>query len=268
LTQKFTDDFRRFFFRGLAAVLPTILTIVLIIWLFDQVQKYCGNPINHGLKYVCTHFWVWYNSALHDAKLSFREVEQSISRFWDTYLFPLGFVLAIAGIYMIGKFLASFMGRFVWKVLEEALKRLPFVSQVYSSIKQVTDFLLSDQKMRYSRVVAVEYPRKGMWSLGLATSEAMKVLDNTLEGEMMTVFIPSSPTPVTGYTVTVRRDEVIEMPLSIEEALQFTISGGVILPRSQVTGKFALQLNYNNKEQVVSAEQRDEEVSTVKEMKS
>ena len=87
--------------------------------------------------------------------------------------------------------------------------------------------------MEFSRVVAVEYPRKGIWSLGLVTGPGMRTVHEQLGGDLLTVFIPSSPTPVTGYTITVRRNEVIDLPMSIDDAFRFTISGGVIMPINQ-----------------------------------
>jgi uncharacterized membrane protein len=154
-------------------------------------------------------------------------------KFWDTYLWWIGFALAIVGIYFFGKFIASFVGRAFWRMMERGFLRLPIIKQIYPYIKQVTDFLLSEQKMRFTRVVAVEYPRKGIWAMGLVTGAGMKALKRTATDDLLTVFIPSSPMPVTGYTITVSRDEVIDVPLSIDEALRFTVSGGVILPIHQ-----------------------------------
>lgn len=250
----FTDDFKRFFLRGLAAVLPTILTILLFAWLYDKI----GRPINSGAKYLVCKTWLVTKG--YEVPPTFPEefskkyagenidglgdefyfienyhVTKPICDFWNDYLFLVGFLLAIVAIYIIGKFLTSYMGRLALKVLEKGLSGIPLVNQVYSSIKQVTDFLISDdRKMGYSKVVAVEYPRKGIWSLGLATNAAMKTFDESLEGDMITVFIPSSPTPITGYTITVRKNEVIEIPLTIDEALRFTISGGVVIPPAQL----------------------------------
>ncbi len=82
-------------------------------------------------------------------------------------------------------------------------------------------------------MVAVQYPRKGIWSLGLVTGPGMRTLHQNLGGDLLTVFIPSSPTPVTGYTITVNRRDVIDLPISIDNALRFTVSGGVIMPMNQ-----------------------------------
>ena len=118
-------------------------------------------------------------------------------------------------------------------MVERGFFRVPVVKQVYPYVKQVTDFLLSERKVEFSRVVAVEYPRKGIWSMGLVTGPGLRTLTRSVRTDLLTVFIPSSPTPVTGYTITVRQDEVIDLPLSIDDALRFTVSGGVIVPASQ-----------------------------------
>ena len=112
--------------------------------------------------------------------------------------------------------------------------RIPMIRSLYPNIKQVTDFLFGDRQIEFGGVVAVEYPRKGIWSLGLLTGPAMKTIsEHAAAGEYVTVFIPSSPTPITGYTITVSRSSIIELTLSIDEALRFTISGGVIKPPSE-----------------------------------
>lgn len=220
--------FKRFFIRGLAAVLPTVVTIFLIVWVFTAIHKYCGQYINKGGAELTTRIVIW-NSGAEDPDAISRIRSRVYTR-WERYYFWVGFVLAICGIYFIGRFLASFFGRFIWRVMEKTFIQLPLIKQVYPSVKQVTDFLLAERKMEFSKVVAVEYPRKGIWSLGLVTNKAMRTLDTALEGRFVTVFIPSSPTPFTGYTITVRREETLDLPMSIDEALRFTISGGVIQP--------------------------------------
>jgi uncharacterized membrane protein len=111
---------------------------------------------------------------------------------------------------------------------------MPVVKQIYPYVKQVTDFLFGDKRLQFSRVVLVEYPRKGIWSLGLVTGAGMRTIGRALGEEFLTVFVPSSPTPVTGYVITVRRDEVLDLPISIDDAIRYVVSGGVIMPASQL----------------------------------
>ena len=223
MSTRFVNDFKRFFLRGLAAVLPTVLTVMIIIYLFRFVHNYMGVYINAGVIHLLTMLRKdWTDTELWH-----------VWRVEHRYLQGIGFVLAIVGIYFVGRFVASFVGRSLWRLIEKALMRAPVVRQIYPNIKQVTDFFLTERKVDFSRVVAVEYPRKGIWSLGLVTGSGMRTLAEALDSDLLTVFIPSSPTPVTGYTIVVRRDEVIDLPFSIDEALRFTFSGGVVIPPAQ-----------------------------------
>ncbi|MFW6154138.1 MAG: DUF502 domain-containing protein [Planctomycetota bacterium] len=222
MATSFGSDFRRSFSRGLAAILPTVLTVAVIGWLIQAIHTYIGQHISSGVRGIIIYFW----------GVDANQLQQTWT---DYHLDILGFVLAIILVYILGRMVASLLGRSVWRSLEGFLIRLPLIKQIYPTIKQVTDFLiLSDPKVEFSRVVAVEYPRKGLWSLGLVTSPGMRSIQKQSDVGLLTVFIPSSPAPITGYTITVRRDEVIDLPIDIDEALRFTVSGGVIRPSTEV----------------------------------
>ena len=113
----------------------------------------------------------------------------------------------------------------------------PLLKQVYPYIKQVTDFFLTqgEKKKMFSRVVAVEYPRKGIWSIGLVTGKGLKKVIDKEEKELLSVFIANTPTPVTGFVIMVPNDEVIDLDMPIEEAFKFIVSAGVITPGTRVS---------------------------------
>jgi uncharacterized membrane protein len=90
-----------------------------------------------------------------------------------------------------------------------------------------------EQKKMFSRVVAVEYPRKGIWSLGFVTGSGFENVVNLIKREFLTVFIPTSPTPFTGFVITVPKKHTIDLDMTIEEAFRFVVSGGVIAPGSK-----------------------------------
>jgi uncharacterized membrane protein len=198
------------------------------VYVFSFVNTYIGQYINTGVLAIIKQFW-----ADTDPSTGTGVPPQSIETIWSNYFWWVGFVLAIVAIYIFGRFVASFLGRFIWRFLERALLSIPIIGAIYPHIKQVTDFIFTERKIEFSRVVAVEYPRKGVWSLGLVTGAGMRTLQEAADSALLTVFIPSSPTPVTGYTITVRREEVVELAMNIDDALRFTISGGVIMPSSQ-----------------------------------
>ena len=238
-------------------MLPTILTI----WIFWQcyifIQEKVSFPINRGVVYGMVTVLDWYPPITDEDKRAYvieqnpqlvgdaekiekRVQDEDVIRgtrikvaeaFWVYGRGQItGFIIAIISVCSIGAFLASVMGRTLWHMMEKALMNLPLVKQVYPHIKQVTDFLLAKKSLTFNKVVAFEYPRKGTWSIGLVTGEGLKKVVNSLDHEVWTVFVPTSPTPFTGYVLMVPKDEVIELEMSIEEALRFVISGGVITP--------------------------------------
>ena len=233
MSERFSDDFKRFFLRGLAAVLPAILTVAILVWLFAQIQRFIGRYMAVAVQWITLQLLSIGTQI--PAGWTFPESNwDQIRSTWDKYhLWWIGLVLAFVMIYIFGRFVASILGRSLWRIIEKTFFRLPIVKAIYPYVKQVVDFLLSERKLELQRVVAVEYPRKGVWSLGLVTAPAMRTLHKNLGGDLLTIFIPSSPTPITGYTITVSRDSVIDLPISIDEALRFTVSAGVVMPTNQ-----------------------------------
>jgi len=109
------------------------------------------------------------------------------------------------------------------------------VRNLYSSVKQVTDFVLTEREIEFTRVVAIEYPRVGIWSLGFVTSDSLPPLKSALNEDIVSVFVPTSPMPMTGFTVNVRRRDALELELTIDQAVQFIVSCGVVCPAPPVT---------------------------------
>jgi uncharacterized membrane protein len=115
-------------------------------------------------------------------------------------------------------------------MLERVQKRVPLVNAIYPHIKQITDFLLNERRTASGGVVAVEYPRKGMWTVGLLTGGGIRAVNREAGEEMVSVFIPNSPTLLTGFVIMVPRSEVLELAISMDEALRYIITAGVVLP--------------------------------------
>jgi uncharacterized membrane protein len=144
-----------------------------------------------------------------------------------------GFIIAVVSVCIVGVILASVMGRALWRYVEKLILNTPVLRRVYPYIKQVTDFLLAPEQQRalsFLRVVAVEYPRKGIWSLGFVTGSGLKNVTENLRKEVLTVLVPTSPTPFTGFVIMLPKKSVIDMDMTIEEAFRFVMSCGVIAP--------------------------------------
>ena len=151
-------------------------------------------------------------------------------------LFLCGFLLVL---YLLGRFLAAGIGRFFWMQFERLINRLPLVRNVYSSVKQVTDFLFSEREIEYTRVVAVEYPRKGIWTMAMVTGESLLDIRCAANEPVISVLIPTSPMPFTGFTITVKKSETIDLNITIDQAFQFIVSCGVVVPPHQISEAIA-----------------------------
>ena len=276
---RFWVDFRRFFLRGLATLLPTILTIVLLVKCYEFIQENISVHITEGLIRLTVQLTDKYPSvdtadvaeavkagypnltqeeikkylkkdALPGVKLKYDDAlllarTRKLRQQWrQGPSSMIGFALAIVFVYILGRLLGSFIGRKLWRYFENAAQQVPLFKQVYPYIKQVTEFVFGEKKIEFSRVVAVEYPRKGIWSVGFVTGVGFKHVAEQTNTEFLTVFVPSSPTPLTGYVIYVKRDEVIDLPITIEEAFRFAISGGVIVPDRQTLPAQKLEMKH------------------------
>jgi len=142
----------------------------------------------------------------------------------------------------LGQLVTNRLGAWGVRKFESALVgRVPLVSNVYSSVKQVTDFLFTERTIEYNRIVAIEYPRRGIWSLGFVTGESMLEMTTAAGEPLLSILVPTSPMPVTGYTLNVPKTEIIDLNITIDQAFQFCISCGVLVPESQKVTPESLQ---------------------------
>lgn len=217
--------FKTYFFRGLAVLLPTVLTIWILVTAYGFIQKNISIHINRGL--VRLIMFIQGENGVSKDELTRILVEGTASSI-------MGFIVAVVGVCVIGAILASVVGKAVWKMVESFIMNTPVLRRVYPYVKQITDFVLTQEEKQkmFSRVVAVEYPRNGIWSLGFLTGSGIgKVADN-VKRDFFTVFIPTSPTPFTGFVIMVPKKQTIELDMTMEEAFRFVVSGGVIAPDS------------------------------------
>ena len=146
---------------------------------------------------------------------------------------PATIAVFIAVLYLLGKFLTVGIGRFIWHQAEYLITQIPIIRNVYSSVKQITDFAFSETEFEYTRVVAVEYPRRGIWSMGFVTGEGLRDVKTAADQPILTVLMPTSPMPATGFTISVPKNETIDLDITIDQAIQFCVSCGVVVPEHQ-----------------------------------
>jgi uncharacterized membrane protein len=166
--------------------------------------------------------------------------EEYYRRYVDlTYLRPyvaVPFFLSvfILLLYFLGKFMAAGIGSFFVTNFDRSVSRVPGVRSVYSSVKQVSDFVFSEREVEFTRIVAVEFPRKGIWSVGFVTGESMASIHEAAGEPVLVVLVPYSPLPITGCAITVRKSECIDLNITFDQACQFIVSCGVVVPPQQL----------------------------------
>jgi uncharacterized membrane protein len=140
----------------------------------------------------------------------------------------LGIAIILLLSFLIGFISNYFLGKELIYLSEEVLNKLPVVNTIYASAKKINEVLFSQKETSAKKVCAVEYPRKGIWSIGFATGDGPSILNKKKKMKSTCVFIPNTPAPATGFTIVVPTKDIIFLDMSFEEALQLIISGGAI----------------------------------------
>lgn len=141
-----------------------------------------------------------------------------------------GLILSVLVIFVTGVLAANIIGERLLRWWEGLLARIPIVRSIYSSVKQVSDTMLASKGIAFRKAVLVEFPQRGQWAVGLVVGAPGPAIDRHLHGEVLTVFVPTAPNPTSGYTIIVPQSEVKELDISVDDALKFIISLGVVAP--------------------------------------
>jgi len=187
---------------GLIAILPLWITYFIILAVFNVVVS-LARPFIGALPF------------LPDSPLMVNVIS-----FVGTILFLFG----------LGVFMTNVVGRKIFLMFEASLQRIPVLSGIYTSIRKLINVFYDEGPMtkRFERVVLVEFPRKGVFSFGFVTSEGGPTLAKRIGKDVLTVFIPTTPNPTSGFLIVVPKDEVVAMDISVDGAVKMVISGGVI----------------------------------------
>lgn len=207
MLQRFKQDLKNDLIAGLLVVIPLATTIWLTItiasWvinLLTQIPKQL-NPFD-GLDPILS-------SCLN---------------------LTVGLAVPLLFILIIGLMARNIAGRWLLDVGERILQSIPLAGAVYKTLQQILETLFKDSKSKFRRVVMVEYPRTGVWSLGFVTGTLSPSLQTHLDKPMLSVFIPTTPNPTSGWYAMIAADDVINLPISIEDAFKVLISGGIVSP--------------------------------------
>lgn len=149
---------------------------------------------------------------------------------FGVYIPGLGLVLAVVILLVTGMLITNFAGRKLVEWSEGLLSRIPLVRSIYSGAKKVAETLLMPSGKSFRKVLLVEYPRKGIWCLAFQTSDDLGEVQDKTGKHVLGVFVPTTPNPTSGFIVLIPSDEVVELDMTVDEAIRMVISLGVVVP--------------------------------------
>lgn len=145
-----------------------------------------------------------------------------------------GVILAVFILLITGMLAANLFGRRLVSFWEAILSRIPLVRSIYSSVKQISTTLLDSKGKSFRKVVMLQYPRKGLWSIGFLSNDHVDIDIEGLDEHLVAVFVPTTPNPTSGFVIMVPRNDITELEMTVEEAFKFVISIGVIVPDGSI----------------------------------
>ncbi|MBN2579951.1 MAG: DUF502 domain-containing protein [Pirellulales bacterium] len=265
--------FRTAVFRGFAALLPPLMTVVILIWLINTTRYYMLEPVTEAVRetlvlsladirdeppgaeagkntvvYENTEYRRLENGTWIPLKVYKRVLAATTAgslpatgtdfyrryidlKYLNPYItIPVFLTIFILFLYLLGRLMTAGIGGIVMNFMEGGVRRLPLVRNVYSAAKQISDFFFAKPEFEFRRIVAVEHPRKGLWSVGFVTNEGLVEINHVINEPMVTVLVPYSPLPVTGITIVVRKSECIDLNITFDQACEFIVSCGVVSP--------------------------------------
>ncbi len=196
-------------------------------------------------KYLITGLLIWIPLiiTIWVLKVIFDALDQSLlllpesfqTEHWLGVHIPgLGAILTIVVVFLTGIFATNFFGARLIELWHDILNRIPFVRSIYSSVKQISDTLFSSTGQAFRKALLVQWPHEGMWTIAFLTGTPGGDVVNYVPDDCLSVYVPTTPNPTGGYFVIVRRSQVIELDMTVDQALKYIISMGVVppLPRS------------------------------------
>ncbi|MFA5779512.1 MAG: DUF502 domain-containing protein [Elusimicrobiota bacterium] len=196
---------KKHFLTGLVIIIPFFLTVYIVLIVFKLVGRFFTPAFTKIFEaFVPVHipnFAVIFVSA----------------------------VVTLLLIWFIGILASNFIGKKLFHIAETLLLKIPMASGIYDAIKKLMRVFFMD-KSTFQRVVLIEWPRKGIYSVAFMTAEAMGEVQEKTKEEVVNVFMPTTPNPTTGFLVLVPKDEIIQLDMSVDDAVKLIISGGIVVP--------------------------------------
>ena len=209
-SNSFAKRMRGYFFTGLLVLVPVILTVIIIYQLFLSIDGILRGVVLTVLR----------------AQFG-----------WDvraSQIPGLGFVTLLLLIFFTGVVARQYFGKKLIENTNRLVNRIPLVKGVYNAMRQISEAFFAENRQVFNRVVLVRFPYKGSYSIGFTVQEHNPLMREVLPGDLISVFLPTTPNPTTGFLLFVPREDLINLDISVEDALKMVISGGTIPPSKAV----------------------------------
>ena len=199
------SSIRRWLLAGLLVLVPLAITLAVLNWIVATL----------------------------DQTLLILPVAWHPDRLLGFHLPGFGVLLTLGIVLLMGAIASNFLGRKLLMVGNALLRRIPIVRSIYSSVKQVSDTLFSENGNAFRKALLVQWPREGVWTIGFLTGLPGGDVVNHLPADYVSVYVPTTPNPTGGYFVMLKRAECVELKMSVDEALTYVISMGVVVPAAR-----------------------------------
>ena len=194
---------KKYFLTGLVVLGPLGLTLLVVQWIVGVMDRLILSLLP---------------DALHPNSLL------------GIYIPGLGVIGTVVLVLLVGMLTANIFGRALVDWSERLMGKIPLIKGIYSLFRQVTDTILIKDKSGFRKVVLIEYPRRGLWSIGFITGISEGELQQVTPHRLVNVFVPTAPLPTSGFYVLVPADELLELQMSVDDAFKLVVSGGMVTP--------------------------------------
>jgi uncharacterized membrane protein len=200
---------KKYLITGLLIWIPLVITLWVLKFIFDAL----------------------------DQSLLLLPPEMRTESVFGVHIPGLGVVITLAIVLFTGVFATNFFGAKLVTIWHDLMHRIPVVRSIYSSVKQISDTLFSSSGHAFRKALLVQWPQQGMWTIAFLTGIPGGDVARQLPGDYISVYVPTTPNPTGGYFVIVARSDTIELDMTVDEALKYVISMGVVPPGGSINGK-------------------------------
>ena len=201
---------RNYFLTGIIVTAPIAITFAVAMWVIN-----------------------WIDSKVVPLIPSSYNPQEILQQYTGLHIPGIGLLVVFIGLTLIGFLAAGLLGRFVVRVGENLLNRMPIIRSIYGALKQIFETVLRSSSRSFREVALIEYPRRGIWAIGFITTKTTGEVRSQIKEEVVNVFLPTTPNPTSGFLLFVPRKDLIILDMGVEEAIKMIVSAGIVTPPSR-----------------------------------